>query len=91
MSSYNIVASWDAKNGLPTGNASKRVSGAEFHTEFTAIATAVNSKADKDEETFTGTCSFYVVSTKGLVLENHLGTERGATIGGTYTIAGGTF
>jgi hypothetical protein len=43
------------KDNLPSGDTGKIVRGAEIDTEFNNIATSVNSKANKDSPTFTGT------------------------------------
>jgi len=71
MSSYTKTTNFTAKDTLPSGNANKVVRGAEFDVEFSAIQTAVNSKANTASPTFTGTVT--------------LPTVDGATIsGGTY-------
>ena len=54
MTDYTITTNFGAKDSLPSGNAAKVVKGSEFTTEFTNIATAVNSKADTAGDTFTG-------------------------------------
>lgn len=71
MTAYTKTTNFTAKDSLPTGNTNKKVRGAEIDVEFTAIATAVNSKSDTASPTFTGTVT--------------LPTVDGATIsGGTY-------
>ena len=55
MASYVKATNFTAKDGLPAGNSSKVVKGAELDTEFTAIASAVASKSDSNSPTFTGT------------------------------------
>jgi hypothetical protein len=55
MADYNKATNFTAKDGLPTGNAGKIVKGAEIDTEFTAVASAIASKADINSPTFTGT------------------------------------
>jgi hypothetical protein len=55
MSNYVKATNFTAKDTLPTGNAGKIVKGAEIDTEFTAIASAISSKADSNSPTFTGT------------------------------------
>jgi hypothetical protein len=55
LASYVKATNFTAKDGLPAGNSSKVVKGAELDTEFTAIAAAVASKADSNSPTFTGT------------------------------------
>jgi microcystin-dependent protein len=55
MSNYTKATNFTAKDGLPAGNSSKVVKGAELDTEFTAISAAISSKADTNSPTFTGT------------------------------------
>ena len=57
MSNYTKLVNFAAKDTLPSGDAAKVVRGTEINTEFTNIATAVNSKADVASPTFTGTPS----------------------------------
>jgi phage tail sheath protein FI len=53
MSNYIKGTNFTVKDTLPTGNASKIIRGAEIDDELTAIASAVSSKADSDNGTFT--------------------------------------
>lgn len=46
MSNYTIAVAWSGKDALADSNANKVISGADFNTEFTAVQTAVNTKAD---------------------------------------------
>jgi len=46
MSDYNLQVSWSGKDALSDSDADKVISGDDFNTEFTAVQTAVNSKAD---------------------------------------------
>jgi microcystin-dependent protein len=46
MSNYNIAVSWSGKDALSDSDADKVISGGDFNTEFLAVKTAVNSKAD---------------------------------------------
>tara|TARA_B110000858_G_scaffold57225_1_gene66698 strand:- start:729 stop:1388 length:660 start_codon:yes stop_codon:yes gene_type:complete len=46
MSNYTIAVNWAGKNGLSDSDAAKVISGSDFNSEFTAVRTAVNSKAD---------------------------------------------
>jgi len=55
MSNYVKATNFTAKDSLPTGNSGKIVKGAEIDTEFTAIASAISSKADLNSPTLTGT------------------------------------
>ena len=51
MSQYNLVVQWSGKDALADNNPDKVVSGDDFNTEFLAVKTAVNSKADLTENT----------------------------------------
>lgn len=55
MSNYTKATNFATKDTLPVGDAQKKVKGAEIDDEFNAIATAVNSKADTNSPTLTGT------------------------------------
>ena len=46
MADYSKVIGWSGKDNLADSNAAKIISGADFHTEFTAVEAAVNTKAD---------------------------------------------
>ena len=46
MSSYNLQIPWSGKDALNDSDPDKVVSGGDFNTEFNAVKTAVNSKAD---------------------------------------------
>ena len=48
MSNYSLAVQWNQKDGLADNNPDKVVSGDDFNTEFLAVKTAVNSKADLD-------------------------------------------
>lgn len=54
MSDYIKATNFTSKDTLPTGNAAKIVKGTELDAEFTAIASAVSSKANSDNALFTG-------------------------------------
>jgi len=58
MSTYTIAVAWSGKDALSDSDAAKVISGADFNTEFTAVQTAVNTKADLNgsaSETFSAT------------------------------------
>ena len=55
MSDYSKSTNFTAKDTLPTGNAGKIVKGTEIDTEFTAIASAISSKADVSSPALLGT------------------------------------
>ena len=46
MSNYTLAVSWSGKDALADSDANKVISGADFNTDFTAVQTAVNTKAD---------------------------------------------
>lgn len=55
MANYVKATNFTAKDSLPSGNAGKIVKGAELDTEYTAIASAISSKADINSPALTGT------------------------------------
>jgi hypothetical protein len=55
MSDYSKATNFTSKDTLPTGNSGKIVKGTELDTEFTAIASAVASKADISSPALLGT------------------------------------
>jgi hypothetical protein len=55
MANYVKATNFTAKDSLASGNPSKIVKGTEIDTEFTAIASAVSSKADINSPALTGT------------------------------------
>lgn len=55
MSDYAKTTDFAIKDGLPGGDPSKKVRGAEIDAEFEALEVAVNSKADKSSPALTGT------------------------------------
>lgn len=55
MANYTKATDFAVKDSLATGNPAKLVKGTEIDTEFNALASAVNSKADKASPALTGT------------------------------------
>lgn len=55
MTNYVKATNFASKDALPPGDAQKKVKGAEINTEFDAIATAIQSKANKDSPVLEGT------------------------------------
>ena len=55
MSNYTKATNFASKDALSTGNPAKVIKGAEIDAEYTAIASAISSKADSNSPTFTGT------------------------------------
>jgi len=65
MSSYTKSTDFAVKDSLSTGNPAKLVKGTEINTEFDAIQSAVNSKADKASPAFTGTMTAVNLTVSG--------------------------
>jgi hypothetical protein len=55
MSNYTKGTNFQVKDGYSTGNPAKIIKGTEIDAEFTAIASAISSKADSNSPTLTGT------------------------------------
>jgi len=55
MSDYIKSTNFAVKDALPTGNSGKVIKGTELDSEFNSIADAIESKADSNSPTFTGT------------------------------------
>lgn len=55
MANYVKATNFTAKDSLPSGNSGKIIKGAEIDTEYTAIASAIASKADLNSPSLTGT------------------------------------
>ena len=77
MSNYTKTTNFAAKDALASGNANKIVRGTEIDTEYTNIATAVNSKSNTADPTFTGTVNAAAVTVSGTL-------TAGTITGGTY-------
>jgi hypothetical protein len=57
MANYTKATNFLAKDSLATGDPAKIIKGSEFDTEFNALQTAVNSKANSISPAFTGTAT----------------------------------
>jgi|TARA_S200002703_G_scaffold152602_1_gene153184 hypothetical protein len=77
MSNYTKTTNFAVKDNLASGNAAKIIKGTEIDSEFNNIATAVATKSNTADPTFTGTVTIPTLSVSGT-----------ATIG---TIDGGTY
>lgn len=55
MTNYTKTTNFTTKDTLPVGDAQKKVKGSEFDTEFNAIATSIQTKADLASPALTGT------------------------------------
>ena len=76
MANYTKVTNFTAKDSLTSGDPNKVVKGAEIDTEFTAISTAIATKANIAGPTFTGTTTVADLTVSG--------TFSGTIPGGTY-------
>lgn len=77
MANYTKSTNFAVKDNLASGNPGKIIKGTEIDSEFNNIATAVATKANTADPTFTGTVTIPTLSVSGT-----------ATIG---TIDGGTY
>lgn len=76
MSNYTKATDFAVKDSLASGNPAKLVKGTEIDTEFNAIQSAVNSKADKASPALTGTATAVNLTVSG--------TFEATVNGGTY-------
>ena len=65
MSNYTKSTDFAIKDSLSTGNPSKLVKGTEIDIEFSAIQSAVNSKADASGATLTGNATAVNLTVSG--------------------------
>lgn len=77
MSDYTKTTNFTAKDSLPSGDSGKVIRGSEFDTEFTAISTAIATKANIASPTFTGTVTIPALAFTGTL-------STGTIDGGTY-------
>ena len=54
MSTYSKLTNFTAKDSLPTGDSNKLIKGSEIDSEFVAISSAINTKANTASPVFTG-------------------------------------
>jgi len=78
MSNYSIAVAWSGKDALADTNPAKVISGSDFNTEFTAVQTAVNSKAELNGSTSEA------FSTDALTVDGN------QTVAGTLGVTGAT-
>ena len=57
MANYTKTTNFTSKDSLSSGDTNKIIRGSEFDTEFNAISTAVQTKADLTSPTLTGTAT----------------------------------
>ena len=81
MADYAKVVSWSGKDTLADSDAAKVISGADFHTEFSSVETAVNTKADINgdaSESFSATTASADTNTTQVATTAYVQTEIGA-------------
>lgn len=88
MSNYVKATNFYAKDALSTGNPDKVIKGSEIDTEFNAISTAIATKADTNNPTYTGvvTAPSFVGDLTGDVTGDVTGNVSGSA--GTASTAG---
>ena len=82
MSNYTIAVNWAGKDALSDSDANKVVSGGDFNTEFTAVRTAINSKANLN-----GASGESFALNNGTIAGT-LAVTGNTTVGGTLTVTG---
>jgi len=88
MSNYSKTTDFSSKDALATGNANKIVKGTEIDDEFDAIQTAVNSKADTNNASLTGTTTIASVNCNGGVIDaTVIGSTTAAAVTATSVTA----
>lgn len=65
MSNYTKTTNFAVKDTLPTGNAGKIIKGTEIDTEYNNIASAISSKGDTNNGSFTGTTTMVNLTVSG--------------------------
>jgi len=87
MANYTKATNFLAKDSLATGDAAKIIKGSEFDTEFNALQTAVNSKANSISPAFTGTPTAPTAASGTSTTQ--LATTEFATIAATAALPSG--
>lgn len=80
MANYTIAVGWSGKDALADSDAGKVISGADFNTEFTAVQTAVNTKADlagSASQAFSATTAAADTNTTQVATTAYVQTEIG--------------
>jgi hypothetical protein len=102
MSNYTIAVNWAGKDALSDSDPDKVISGTDFNTEFVAIRTAVNTKADLNgnsaenfsvnDLTVTNDVSVGndLTVTNDVTVTNDLTVTNDVSVGNDLTISGNT-
>ena len=75
MSNYSKTTDFAAKDSLPSGDSGKIIRGSEFETEFDNISTAIATKADAADPTFTGTVTIDGLTVNGNTVLGNAATD----------------
>tara|TARA_R110000822_G_scaffold310306_1_gene442542 strand:- start:549 stop:1184 length:636 start_codon:yes stop_codon:yes gene_type:complete len=89
MSNYTIAVDWAGKDSLADSDAEKVVSGVDFNTEFTAVQTAVNTKANLNgsaSEAFSATKASDGTNTTQVATTSFVKTAITANLGSAYPV-----
>lgn len=62
---YTKTTNFAIKDGLVTGNPNKIIKGTEIDTEYNNIASAISSKAEANNGSFTGTTTIINLTVSG--------------------------
>lgn len=87
MSNYTKTTNFTSKDSLSTGNPLKIVRGAEHDTEYSNIATAIQTKADLASPALTGTATAVNLTVSGNLV---VGTDTATTNTATQTLTNKT-
>ena len=88
MADYSKVVAWSGKDALADSDAAKVISGADFHTEFSAIETAVNTKADINgnaSEAFSATTASVGTNTTQVATTAFVQAQYAYPVGAIFT------
>ena len=72
MSDYSVQVSWSGKDGLADSNPQKVISGGDFNTEFSSVATHVGTKMDKASNLSDVTSASTSRANLGLTIGTHV-------------------
>ena len=72
MSDYSVQVSWSGKDALADSNPQKVISGGDFNTEFSSVATHVGTKMDKASNLSDVTSASTSRTNLGLTIGTHV-------------------
>jgi hypothetical protein len=87
VSNYTKTTNFTAKDSLSSGNALKIIRGSEHDTEYTNIATAIQTKADLASPALTGTATAVNITVSGALV---VGSDNATTNTATQTLTNKT-